>query len=151
MENDAWQVLRREVDRSRRHGHAATLLRIPSTGNATDRKARREVANITDRLRDVLRSVDSVWSQRDGVYALLPETDRDAVESLLARLRRECTGLIPAEGLGLACFPEDGLTANALRAAVEQPKRAARAAGAIPMPHAAPAPSFERLTEGDRS
>jgi hypothetical protein len=149
-DNDPWQALRREVDRSRRHGHPATLLRVPAPGSVTDRRLRRELTHVSDRLREVLRSVDSVWSQRDGVYALLPETDRDSVESLLARLRRECTGLIPAEGLGIACFPEDGLTANALRAAVEQPARPARAGNPIALTHPASAPSFERMTEVDR-
>jgi hypothetical protein len=151
-DNDPWLALRREIDRSRRHGHPATLLRVPPPGSANDRRLRRELSQVTERLREALRSVDSVWAQRDGVYALLPETDRDAVESLLARLRRECTGLIPAEGLGIACFPEDGLTANALRAAVEQPALGRRTTGgAIPLAHPATTPGFERMTEADRT
>jgi hypothetical protein len=150
-DQDPWQALRHEVDRSRRHGHPAALVRIaPVTVASNDRRARRELNGIAQRLQGLLRTIDCIWLQRDAVYVLLPEADRDAVEALMARLRRVAAGLLPAEGVAVACFPEDGLTANALRSAVtETPKGAIKLSpGRFARTSAA---RFERAQEADRS
>ncbi|MEA2340947.1 MAG: hypothetical protein QOG11_1024 [Solirubrobacteraceae bacterium] len=149
---DPWHALRHEVDRSRRHGHPAALVRIaPATASASaDRRARRELNGIAQRLQGLLRTIDCIWLQKDAVYVLLPEADRDSVEALIARLRRVAPGLLPAGGVTMACFPEDGLTANALRATVsEVPKGAIKLnPGRLARPSAA---RFERAQEADQS
>lgn len=117
VREDPWEALRREIDRSRRHGHALTLLRLaPSHSGRGARRAREALIM----LRQVMRSVDSVWSDRDGIFMLLPESDREAADGLLERLRDAVPDLVPEDGVRSACFPSDGLTANALRAAVNR-------------------------------
>lgn len=145
---DVWEALRREIDRSRRHEHTATLMRLPAVAQG-DRRARRELAATVDRLRAILRTMDAVWVHRDAVYVLLPETNRDAVEALVARLRRVSPGLVPADGLGIACFPDDGLTANALRQAVDVAAQGAPQRGALRF-RKATATAFESVTEAER-
>src|SRR3954451_7324415 len=96
---DPWEVLRREIDRSRRGGHAATLLRVALDAPGRGRRGRRAVSGGIARLADNLRSVDTVWADGDVVYALLPETSQDAAEALVSRLWREAPDVLPYEGL----------------------------------------------------
>ena len=70
-------------------------------------------------LRRTMRSVDSIWVDHEGHLHAVAESDRDAAHGLLDRLRDAAPDAVPAgDAVRLACFPEDGLTANALRAAV---------------------------------
>lgn len=120
VREDPWEALRREIDRSRRHRHALTLLRLgaPPQGRV-DRRGRETLMTTMLRLRQLMRSVDSVWVDRDGIFMLLPESDREAADGLLERLREAVPDVV-GESARVACFPADGLTANALRAAVNR-------------------------------
>jgi hypothetical protein len=118
VREDPWEALRREVDRSRRHHHPLTLLRLIAPPRGRDGRRRKLMATMQG-LRRAMRSVDSIWVDHDGIYMLLPESDRDAAHGLLGRLRDAASDAVPAgDAVRMACFPEDGLTANALRAAV---------------------------------
>lgn len=112
---DPWAVLWREVDRSRRHHHELVLVRLgpPARG----RGDRRLVLGAAAALRAATRSVDVLWVADETIFMLLPESDRAAAEGLLRRVGGVIADLAP-DGPRLACFPQDGLTANALRAAV---------------------------------
>jgi hypothetical protein len=121
VREDPWEALRREIDRSRRHRHALTLLRLgPAPRGRLDRRGREGLLSTMLSLRQLMRSVDSVWADRDGIFMLLPESDRTAADGLLQRLRETVPEAVGPEGPRVACFPADGLTANALRAAVNR-------------------------------
>jgi lipopolysaccharide/colanic/teichoic acid biosynthesis glycosyltransferase len=115
----AWAALDREIDRSRRHRHQLTLLRLGApSGNGAD--PRRLIAT-ADRLRALIRSVDDVWVDGEGLFVLLPESGRDDADGLLNRLATTAPEIVGVGEVIVAAFPEDGLTANALRAAVGAP------------------------------
>lgn len=116
---DPWDELRRELARSRRYERHFCLVRVPCgagrSGTRPDegscRRARVEISAF-------LRSVDRAWLADESVYVLLPETDRAMGEAFLVRVRRLAPDALPAEGVRLAAFPDDGATSGALLAAV---------------------------------
>jgi hypothetical protein len=118
LRDSPWATLEREIDRSRRHRHTLALLRL--SWPASDRAQRRKLSAGVDALRATVRSVDSVWVDHDGILVLLPESDRAGADGLLARVRATSPGLVDAGEVRVASFPQDGLTANALRAAVRR-------------------------------
>ncbi|MGZ4276377.1 MAG: hypothetical protein ACXVFK_06820 [Solirubrobacteraceae bacterium] len=119
--DDPWVTVRREIDRSRRHAHQCALVRLLPSGGRHDRHA---LVTMFGEVSDALRGVDSAWIDHEGIFMLLPESDRRAAEGLLARL----PGTVAAEArVSVACFPEDGLTANALRVAVRRDQAPPRA------------------------
>jgi len=123
---DPWHAVRREIDRSRRHRHPFVLVRLPVPRRG--RAARRALTAGVTLLHTTLRSGDSVWAEGDAVYLLLPETDRDGATRLLDRLGDEAPAVVPGhEAVRMACFPQDGLTVNAIRAAVTRDLSAPRA------------------------
>lgn len=103
-----WDELRREFDRSRRFGRRFVLMQM----DRVHRNGERDV-DLVRMLPARLRSIDSVWSVRTQVFVLLPEAQRDVAVALVARLRRESPGLLPAD-VRLAAFPADGTTVAAL-------------------------------------
>lgn len=104
-------LLRREVDRSRRHSHPLALVRLPVASARDLERAKGDVAGI-------VRTVDAVWVEPDAVMVLLPEADRTGAEGFLGRMRATASAFVVLDELRLACFPEDGLTADALHVAV---------------------------------
>jgi hypothetical protein len=165
---DPWAVARREMERSRRYGHPLALVRVvaapaprgqgedhgppaPRTRRRlrTDRVARagRDAgAQLVAALRGTLRDIDSVWSDRRGVFMLLPESDVEAGRGLAQRLRAGDEPLLGREDdVRIGAFPSDGLTLDALIAAVTRPvpapalpvgPRAGDEAADVPVPHA---------------
>jgi hypothetical protein len=138
--NDLFDELRREVDRSRRRDHPVTLVRVELEPARAELRARRELRQAARRVEGIVRTTDSVWTHGHAVYVLLPETDRDAAGALVSRLWLDMPDLLRLQELRMACFPWDGLTPNALRAAVERVPRVAeeRPSGAAPPAAAQP-------------
>ena len=138
---DAWTLARRELERSRRYGHPLALVRIvplqparPSVDEDADvqprssRRARAErfagraAAELVLALRETLREIDAVWSDRRGVFMLLPESDVAAGHALVHRLRAgERPLLTDEDDVRVGAFPSDGLTLDAMIAAVTRP------------------------------
>ena len=138
---DAWTLARRELERSRRYGHPLALVRIvplqpmrPSADAEADaqprssRRARAErfagraAADLVLALRETLREIDAVWSDRRGVFMLLPESDVGAGHALVRRLRAGDRPLLTEEDdVRVGAFPADGLTLDAMIAAVTRP------------------------------
>jgi hypothetical protein len=137
---DPWGLARRELERSRRYGHPLALVRVvPITarhettapaassvrlGRRTraGRAGRDAAAELVLGLRDTLRDIDAVWTDRRGVFLLLPESDVEAGRSLVARLRGGEQPFLTAEDdVRVGAFPADGLTLDALIAAVTRP------------------------------
>jgi hypothetical protein len=113
--DDPWDTLWREIDRSRRHRHELALVRLAPP---IRRRGERRVLTVTAiALRRAIRSMDVLWVAEDSIFMLLPETGREAANGLLRRLGDQVSEIVP-DGARVACFPQDALTANALRAAV---------------------------------
>lgn len=125
LHDEPWVELRREIDRSRRFDHGVTLMRAELPSPAGGRRGLRRHAQILARLQGALRTIDSVWTDGDAVYMLLPETEREAAEQVVSRLWRELPQVLAFEELRMASFPVDGLTSEALRASVERAPEAA--------------------------
>ena len=111
---DVWDELRREIARSRRFGRSFALVRIGRISGT--------------RLAPSMRTIDREWVANGVTYVLLPECDRAAGESLVARLRRELSDVLAGCAVAVASFPEDGLTSGALLKTLRTASDAARAA-----------------------
>lgn len=114
-----WSELRRELDRSRRFGHDFVLMRMARINSTASGDI-----DLIRKLPGRLRSIDSVWCVRKQLFVLLPEAGREVAVALVARLRRDAPGLLPAD-VRLAAFPSDGLTGGALIELLDQPSRLA--------------------------
>jgi hypothetical protein len=105
------RVIDVELARSRRYERPFVLARVPPRPGSA--------GALAGALRDLLRSVDRVWEERDGVYFLLPESGPETASRLLARIAEPLAGLLHERAVvAVATFPHDGLTQRALRAAV---------------------------------
>jgi hypothetical protein len=111
-----WEEFRRELDRSRRHGHSFVIARVPH-GESGD-EGRGTGADDAVALGSFLRTIDLVWAEGGNVYVMLPESDRTNAWAVFQRIRSENPDLLPETGISLAMFPEDGLTSGALLAAI---------------------------------
>ncbi len=109
----SWDQFRRELDRSRRFGRTFVIARIPAGEVMADGTRRTPHARLA-MLPLLVRSIDQIWYSRGIVYVVLPETDREGMRSFLHRLQAAAPGLLPVVGIGVAQFPEDGLTTGAL-------------------------------------
>jgi hypothetical protein len=76
-------------------------------------EARRRRPTLADLLGASLRSVDRVWGDGSQIYVLLPECNRDQGQRALERIARE-QPLLHSHTVGLASFPQDGVTSGAL-------------------------------------
>jgi hypothetical protein len=150
---DAWMLARRELERSRRYGHPLALVRIvplqPMRMSAdagaearSSRRARaagRAAADLVAALRETLREIDAVWSDRRGVFMLLPESDATSGQALVGRLRTGERPLLTGEDdVRVGAFPADGLTLDAMIAAVTRPVPAPALPGMLPEEEGAP-------------
>jgi hypothetical protein len=134
----------REIDRSRRYGHAFALIRVaPGKAPPTDfqvprsrrvgrpgRRRRDPLDELAAELRACLRTGDVAWSEGSALYVLLPETDMTGADVVVERFRRAARAVAGGADVRVASFPEQGLTDHALRAAVT--RRALRAGAARP-------------------
>ena len=138
---DPWALARRELERSRRYGHPLALVRVVAIPARRDeakaptassvrfgrraragRAGRDAAAELVLALRDTLRDIDAVWTDRRGVFLLLPESDVEAGRSLVSRLRGgEQPFLTADDDVRVGAFPADGLTLDSLIAAVTRP------------------------------
>ncbi|HEU5149447.1 MAG TPA: hypothetical protein VFU19_03055 [Iamia sp.] len=98
-------VLVAELDRSRRHGHALSLVAV---------RCDAEVAlDVVSRL----RTTDRAWRTGDVLFVLLVETDRAGAATFAARMAH----LVPADAVRWASFPDDAVTSDGLFARLGRP------------------------------
>lgn len=135
--SEDWNLLRREIDRSRRHGHPLMVVRV-------DAGTRADAVRLQQALETHVRSIDAVWTHADSAYIMLPESDRAAGDGFLGRLRAAAPELVPADAVRVACFPQDGLTADALRSGLEAVEDDRTSLTPL-RPTATPAPATARL------
>lgn len=98
------EALHRELSRARRYGHCMVLVRIP----CDDDDGVRLVAR--------LRGTDEAWWSQGALVVLLPETDEEGAAQVIAR----AGDLVDPDRVRVVAFPEDGLTADALLAALKR-------------------------------
>ena len=109
-------ALRTELDRSRRHRRSFALLRLSlAPGASTSAPTTSDDAD--DQMLGLvgasLRITDHAWRDGNDVIVLLPEAGRATAADLAARLESLAPGRF-ARHVGIAVFPEDGLTSGAL-------------------------------------
>jgi hypothetical protein len=124
--------LETELTRSRRYERTFALVRIPSRAKTIATPS--GSIEFGRAISSLVRSVDKVWSDPEGVYVLLPEGDRAMSEAMLTRLRRPLGELLSAEeqdAISYVVFPHDGVTRGALLNALERSVRTKR--GQLPL------------------
>jgi hypothetical protein len=111
-----WEAFLRELDRSRRFERSFVLLRapIPSVSSGGNRAA--EQARLRALLSIVVRSIDHVWFDDQGVFVLLAESTRASAMAAVVRLSAAVPQVIALDSVEMAEFPDDGLTTGALLA-----------------------------------
>jgi hypothetical protein len=140
---DPWDALRRELDRGRRYRHPLALIQLAPSGTATRAAAEEEAVprrrfrrsrdvegDVIESLRAFLRTGDEVWRVHERVFIMLPEADHAAAAALVERLRTYAPHVLEGIDARLVSFPDDGLTAAALLAALARPRSTRRAAPA---------------------
>jgi len=164
-----WFALSREIDRCRRYRHPLSLVRVAGIGSpglavgspgldaVVTAPPRREGRpgirrhhrrpDLAAALRGVLRSGDEAWRHGAAVFVLAPETDGAAAEGMVARIRPVAVHVLgtPVD-VRVAVFPEDGITAPALRRALEA-REARFAATRASVRHAAGWVALPRFAE----
>jgi hypothetical protein len=127
-------ALRRELDRSRRHRRSFALLRLSlAPGVATSAATSSDDADgqMLSLVGASLRLTDRAWRDGNDVIVLLPEAGRATAADLAARLESLSPGRF-AQRVGIAVFPEDGLTSGALVDALDRNSRGESVPHAIP-------------------
>jgi hypothetical protein len=135
----SFEDLEREVNRSRRFGHAFFLARIPCPRGSGEADSWRE--RTLALLISLVRNVDTVWSDGKDVYLLLPESDRGMGTAALARIREPLSRVLGREELETISFvvfaPDECPTSRALLAALHPRARTAETRPVDPRGHAA--------------
>jgi hypothetical protein len=106
---EAWEELRRELDRSRRSGHSFTLVRVSARVLDGAGELGPEWAVAAQ-----LRSHDRVWTDQGSLYLLLPESEASAGAAAVNRIAR-ASGVEELHE-SIVSFPDDGVTSEALLA-----------------------------------
>jgi hypothetical protein len=115
--------LDRELQRSRRYARPLSLVRIRSrSGDATQ---------LVAALQAMTREGDHVWTVAREVVVLLPEADAPAARAFVDRVCDPVAGR-PAWETATASFPDDGLTRQALVAALNGEDDGRRGRGPAP-------------------
>ena len=125
---DSWEILRTELDRSRRYGHSFVLISLGVSDNAPEESNGESDARWNDSghsraqvLAKLVRTTDCVWIDAGLVYVLLPASDRAVGVRFLKRVSEHASWILTSEDVGLVTFPEDGLTSDALLKALTKP------------------------------
>jgi len=127
-----WERFDLELERSRRHERPLALLRIAVPSQTQGRRRSVGAADV----RDSVRVLDAVWSDRDHVFVLMPETDRAVLGRAIGRILARLPS-IDLDAMRVALYPEDGLTSGALIARLEARDAEPRPAEVV---HLAPSP-----------
>jgi hypothetical protein len=118
--HDAFRI---ELDRARRHRRTFAMARLelaaPTNSAAIGAGAAGVAAATLELIGASLRITDRAWLDDGDVVILLPESDRATAESFVERVRSAAPAQFTAR-MGIAAFPDDGLTSGALLDALER-------------------------------
>lgn len=110
-------AFRVELDRARRHHRTFAMARLELRAPiGEDVPAGAEDASATatvQLLGTALRITDHAWIEDRDVLVLMPESDRATAGSFVDRVRAAAPGHF-TDRVGIAVFPDDGLTSGAL-------------------------------------
>ena len=107
----AWGSVELELERSRRSGRGFVLLTLPCSSNGNRRAGEPSAKLVAGQL----RALDEAWYDEGLFYVLLAEADRSSARIVVERIRTELPELLAPGEARIAAFPDDGLTAGALR------------------------------------
>ena len=118
------EAFRAELDRARRHRRTFAIARLELAAEVADGTDVGDAADGIDRatialIGASLRITDRAWLEDGDALILLPESDRATAEAFAERVRAAAPGRF-TERLGIAAFPDDGLTSGALLDALER-------------------------------
>lgn len=125
-------VVRRELARARRNARPLAVASLSVTSDRRDGFRSRRVDEVARVLAASLRQTDVIacTNERTRLALLLSETSREHADGLLARLKSQ-----PELGrrvhVGVASFPEDGVTWAGLKALARERERPLGASGAV--------------------
>ena len=113
-----WQLLKREVERSRRQASSFTVLCLQPAAS--------DMRSLAARMEPALRSTDAAVAERDRILVLLADTTAD--EATHAARRLSATTDLPLDDRAWQRieFPRDALTLGALVDALLHPDLGAR-------------------------
>ena len=105
-----WDLLEREIDRSRRHERPLAL----ATASFPDQDISGEgVAETIARAGSQLRSIDVLWFDGPGLWLLMPESNRDGGTTAIRRINH-ATPATRGAVWRLVVFPDDAITVRSL-------------------------------------
>lgn len=114
LPDSAGEEFHREFDRSRRFDKAFTVMRLVYR----DENGRSPAPERGAQLRKMIRTVDRVWSEDDEVLCLFPETGSEGVQTLVSRVRRQNSYLLPRRAVRIVNFPADAISVGGLLTAL---------------------------------
>ena len=103
----AWERVRTEIERARRHNRSLVVARLPLMPSEGE-----NARALADQAESVLRVGDTAWAENRSILLLLVETDGQAAEASIDRVVRTLDGRVKERIV--ATFPEDVLTLGAL-------------------------------------
>lgn len=111
-------LLRRELARARRHQRPMAVVSVRLTESVEGkRRSMNSGSALTDAFGGMIRDIDYIRQQDGGrILLVLPETSGEAARMMVARLAANLDrGLTARLMVGIASFPEDEITWDALR------------------------------------
>ena len=121
-EVDGWREVARELERSRRHERPFAVIRVLAASEPAE-TVESSSDETASRLARELRQGDTVWSSSDAVWVLMPESGRTQANEALTRVARAIPQPVLGDASSVASFPEDAVTAAALRQLLEAPRQ----------------------------
>jgi hypothetical protein len=117
------EAFRAELDRARRHRRSFAMARLELVHPPADVIRDPDGDGIDSAtialIGASLRITDRAWLDDGDAIILLPESDRATAEAFAERVRKAAPGRFGSR-IGLAVFPDDGMTSGALLDALER-------------------------------
>lgn len=113
-----WDVLARELSRSRRYGRSLVLLRVHVSA------AKQNRGSVMTQLGGCVRATDRAWIDGPDMFVVMPESNHADATRLTERMRAAAGAAFAGVTVRAAAFPEDALSGPALRDLVTKPEPA---------------------------
>ncbi len=136
----AWERVRSEIERARRHNRSLVVARLPLVPSEGE-----NARALADMAESVLRVGDTAWGENRSVLLLLVETDGQAAEAVIDRVARTLDGRVKERIV--ATFPEEVLTLGALVDRLYPSRRMRALRGGVSQSAGAPVPVVTVDTE----
>ncbi len=111
-----WDLLARELSRSRRYGRSLVLLRVHVAAS------RQNMSNLMTQLGGCVRATDRAWIDGPDMFVVMPESTHADATRLTERMRSAAGQAFADVTVRAAAFPDDALSGPALKEAVTKPE-----------------------------